>query len=80
MENEKSHSHCFSNFTFWSSLRTEYTSCLVSSARSGAIFSGTRLPSMRNCGGVPRVMWRSDAPRSIMARSSWSKVTCSGPW
>ena len=38
-------------------------------------FSGTSAPSMRICGGAPVVMWRSDAPFSIISLSSWCRLT-----
>src|SRR5512139_1597870 len=35
--------------------------------------SGARWPSTRSCGGLPVVRWRSDAPFSIIAFSSWCR-------
>src|SRR5262245_38306739 len=34
------------------------------------------VPSMRSCGGVLLVMWRSDAPLSIITLRSWCSVNC----
>src|SRR5258707_326234 len=36
---------------------------------------------MRNCGGVPAVLWRTDAPFSIMVRNKGTRLNCgSRPW
>ncbi len=48
---------------------------MVSTGESGGSLSGTIAPSMRKSGGEPVVMCMSLAPFSIMARSSWWRLT-----
>src|SRR5258708_22564945 len=74
MRTEKSRSRVLSTFWRCSSDSTEYASSAVTSGDRTSYSDGTTDPSMRNIGGTPAVMWRSDALRWIMSSSSCLSV------
>ena len=80
MPNEKSSSSSISNRFFWFSVSTEYASCSVSfGCITKSIFERVMSPSMRSMGRSPAVMWRSDAPRSIISSSSTRRLSAEAP-
>src|SRR5258708_142923 len=71
MPNEKSSSFDSSKRFFCESVRTLYTSCLVSAGVNSGSCRRCRCPCTRTCGGVLVAMWRSEPSisTSVLSRS-----------